>query len=45
MTKKQLQDKLARLRKDRRSFHKGTPQYEERLSLEQRLDMHIYEKD
>jgi hypothetical protein len=44
MTKKQAQAELDRLRKDKRSFHRGTPQYERRLHLETVLDQHLYEK-
>lgn len=45
MTKKELQNRLDRLRKDRRSFQKDTEQYLERIRLEQQLDMYIYEKE
>lgn len=45
MKKEQMQKKLDALRRDRRSFQKGTSQFMERAKLEQLLDNKLYEKD
>lgn len=44
MNKEQTIKALDRLRKDKRSFHKGTEQYEDRMRLEMILDQHLYDK-
>lgn len=43
-TKEELQKQLDKLRRDSRSFRKGTEQYEARIRLEQQLDMGLYDK-
>lgn len=44
-TKQDLIRKLDRLRRNPRSFKKDTPEFKERIQLEQRIDAHLYDKE
>lgn len=43
--KRELQLKLDKLRRNERSFKKGTKEFDERIKLEQQIDAHLYDKD